>query len=88
LGEQYLSSLSVPARRSSLGTGHDRKTSDRPSYLGKAKEQVLAPRTDQTFPEFNMKRLLSTTHMKQRETSSAAKTFSGSQRKTARTKIL
>jgi hypothetical protein len=44
-----------------------------------------------------MKRLLSTlskeakestTHMKGRETSSAAKRFSGSQRKTARTKIL
>jgi hypothetical protein len=44
-----------------------------------------------------MKRLLeyfvqggkeSTTHMKGRETSSAAKRFSGKQRKTARTKIL
>jgi hypothetical protein len=48
MGEQYLSSLSVPARRSSLGTGHDRKTSDKPSYLGKSQRTSISSENSDT----------------------------------------
>lgn len=38
----YLSNLSVPARSRSFGTGQDRNTSDKPSYLGRTYRQVSA----------------------------------------------